>query len=208
MNLNQIHITFNSREDYRILTPILNQIPHKLYYFTAEIKSTGQKDEHLDFFNKNSSFLKEKIPNLIIIQKEVDYTDYIEIIQELSKIIKKEKGTNPNCEFFINIGTGSKITAIASTEAARLWNCKALYVHSTKYDPLTKGARHKGEMIIKYPPIFPAQKPMKKLIKVLKIIDNAIKEQLSLVGDFMSAWRIYKCWCKSDCWDGRVTLLS
>jgi hypothetical protein len=131
----------------------------------------------MDFFEKNIACIKEKIPNVEIVKKNLDYTNYIEILQKLSLIIKNERELNPNCDILINIGTGSKITALASTEASRLWNCKILYVHSTKYDPLIEGAEHKGKMITIEPQVFPLQKPPQKLIEVLKIIENSIKEK-------------------------------
>jgi hypothetical protein len=174
---NKIHIVFNSREDQRVTSPILTYKPNKLYYFLAKIKSTGQNDTNLDYFEKNTTLLREKIPGLEIIPKEIDYTDYIEVIQELSKIIKKERQINPNSEIIINIGTGSNITALASSEAARLWKCKIFYVYSTEYSPSTKGPRHKGEMITIVPQLFPLRRPKTKFIKVLKLIDNAITQK-------------------------------
>ncbi len=175
----QVHIVFNCKEDYRITTPILNYAPYKLYYFTAYIKSTNQKDENMEYFHQNIQFLKHKMPNIIIIQNEIDYTNYIEIIQEISKIVKNERKTNQKSKFMINIGTGSNITALASTEAARLWDCEVYYVYSTKYNPLVEGPRHKGEMITIFPPVFPIIKPPEILIKVLKILYKAIKDKYS-----------------------------
>lgn len=173
----KIHIAFNSREDKRITQPIIKYRPNKLYYFVALIKKTGQRDEHMNFYEKNVACIKVKNPSIDIIKQELDYTNYIEILQKLSLIIKTERELNPNCTILINIGTGSKITALASTEASRLWNCKILYVHSTKYDPLIEGAEHKGKMITFEPHIFPLQKPAQKLIEVLKIVEIAIKEK-------------------------------
>ncbi len=83
----------------------------------------------------------------------------------------------PECEILLNIGTGSNITALASTEAARLWNCKIFYTYSTKYNPSIKGARHKGDIITIEPLLFPIKKTKKKFIKVLKILDNALKRK-------------------------------
>ena len=175
----QIHIVFNCKEDYRITIPILNHLPHKLYYFTAYIKSTNQKDENMEYFHLNTELLKEKMPNILIIQNEIDYTDYIEIIQGISKIIRAERKINPKSKIMINIGTGSNITALASTEAARLWKCDVYYVYSTKYTPTAEGPRHQGEMIIIYPPIFPIIKPQTNLIKVLKILHKTIQNKYS-----------------------------
>ncbi|MBN1216327.1 MAG: hypothetical protein JXA99_12910 [Candidatus Lokiarchaeota archaeon] len=114
------------------------------------------------------------MPSLQIVHQELDYTDYIKSIQEISKIIKTEKIQDPNRRIFINIGTGSKIIAIASTEASRLWNCELLYLYSTKYDPFNSGAMHKGEFLFQTPKIFPLQKPNSDLINILKIIYEMI----------------------------------
>lgn len=173
----QIHIVFNCEEEERITKPIIDNPPNKLYYFTAFVRVTKQKDVNMDYYEKNLKFLKKKIPLLEVIQKEVDYTNYIEIIQELSKIIKLERETNPNCNIFINISTGSKMAAIASIEASKLWNCEIYYVFSSLYDPHGEGPRHKGEFFIVTPITFPTKKPKEIFIKTLKIIDNLTKRK-------------------------------
>jgi len=192
MTSNTIHIIFNSKETQRITEPILFYKPEKLYYFTAYIKKTGQKDQNLKFFDENISFLRENIADLKITHQEVDYTDYIEVIQELSKIIKKERIEDSSCQIFINIGTGSKITAIASTEVSRLWDCNLIYTYTTKYDPFDSGATHKGDLLLKNPQIFPIQKPDKKLIKVLKILQEALIQKYKNKETEVSRNFIYK----------------
>ncbi len=172
----QIHVVFNSAEDRRITEPILNHSPNKVYYFTASIKSTGQKDEHMDFFIKNKELFKNKLPNLQIIHQEIDYTEYIDIIQELSKIIKNEREEDPRCQIYFNVGSGSKMTALAAAEASKLWDCETYYMYSSHYDPKAL-PRHSGEMFIKRPLVFPIKKPKKVFIKVLKIINNMIEKK-------------------------------
>jgi len=172
-----IHIVFNSNETDRITQPIITHPPNKLYYFTAYIKETGQKDQNIPYFEENYKKLKESLPQLKIIQKEVDYVNYVEVIQELSKIIKDEREQDPNTRIFINVGSGSKITAIASIEAAKLWNCDVYYVYSTEYDPSGEGPEHKGEMKIKTPMTFPIKKPDEKIIKILQFIQELIDKR-------------------------------
>ena len=173
----QIHIVFNCEEEERITKPIIDNPPNKLYLFTAFIKKTQQKDINMHFYEKNIKTLKKEIPLLKIIKKEIDYTDYIEIIQELSKIIKYEREENPNCRIFINVSTGSKMASIASTEASRLWDCQIYYVHSSEYEPHGEGQRHKGDFFIFEPITFPIEKPKEIYIRTLKFIDNLIKEK-------------------------------
>ena len=170
----KIHITFNSEEDKRIVEPILKQQPDKIYYFKAYIEKTGQKDQHLDFLEKNVAWIRKELPNAEIIIQDIDYTNYIKVIQEISLIIKNERKKNLECEILINMGCGSKITALASAEAARLWDCKVIYVFSTLYDPSHEGARHKGKFFIFEPPVFPALKPDAELIEVLKLLNKCI----------------------------------
>ncbi|MHA1337555.1 MAG: HFX_2341 family transcriptional regulator domain-containing protein [Promethearchaeota archaeon] len=173
----KIHITFNSEEDKRIVLPILKQKPEKIYYFKAYIEKTGQKDQHLDFLEKNVAWIKKELPNAEIVIQDIDYTNYIKVIQEISLIIKNERKKNPKCEILINMGCGSKITALASAEAARLWDCNVIYVFSTLYDPSHEGARHKGKFFIFEPPVFPALKPEAELIEVLKLLNECIERK-------------------------------
>jgi len=173
----QIHIVFNCEEEERITKPIIDNPPNKLYLFTAFIKRTQQKDINMHFYERNIKTLKKEIPLLKTITKEIDYTDYIEIIQELSKIIKYEREENPNCKIFINVSTGSKMASIASTEASRLWDCQIYYVHSSEYKPNGEGPRHKGEFFIFEPITFPIEKPKEIYIRILKLIDNLISEK-------------------------------
>lgn len=191
MNTPQVHIVFNTAEDRRITDPIIRYAPNKLYYFTAYIKSTGQSDEHMDFYEKNIDILRKLFPQLDILHKQVDYTDYIEIIQELSKIIKIEREENPNCSIYLNIGSGSKITALASSEASMLWNCIPYYVHSEHYNPIST-PRHEGDIIIKKPVIFPFKKPRKELIKVLRVIKELIDIRYLLKETVVKEKFIYK----------------
>ncbi|MBN2156747.1 MAG: hypothetical protein JW776_11960 [Candidatus Lokiarchaeota archaeon] len=180
----QIHIVFNAKETHRITEPLLQNPPHKLYYFTACIQKTKQKDPNLQFYHDNTQILKNKIPTIQIIHKEIDYVDYIAVIQEISKIVKIEREESPNATIYINISTGSKITSIASIEASKIWGLEYYYVYSSTYDPYDEGPVHKGDIYIEKPLTFPTQRPEKEHIQTLKLIDEMIqrryaKKQLS-----------------------------
>ncbi len=165
-----VHIVFNCRETDRLTSNILGNHPDVVYFFTAYIKATGQKDIYMDFYKKNKEILQKSIPSLRIITKELDYTNNIEIIQEISKVIKFERELNPNVSIHINVGTGSKITAIASYTASQLWNCNMHYLHSEKYDPEHEGPAHKGKIITTDLTIFPIIRPKKNLILCIRLL--------------------------------------
>jgi len=167
----QIHIVFNSEEKKRITDPIIQSKPNKLYYFKADPSKLKSADEFESYFKENSETLKKKIPTLEIITKLIDFTDYFQIIQEISRLVKEERTKNEKCKIYINMGAGSKLTAIASVEAAKIWNLETYYVYSQEVS-LKKGPKHGGEMIVNPIKGFPIQKPPENLIKVLKVMEK------------------------------------
>ncbi|MFX1259124.1 MAG: DUF6293 family protein [Promethearchaeota archaeon] len=169
----RIHITFNCEEDVAITSPIISSKPHKIYYFIAYIKKSGQKDVNMNFCKKNIETIRENLGNIEIETLEVDYTDHIEIIQELSKIVKKERTIQSNCEIFIN--ALRCVTGIASFITSSLWNCELFYDYAEFYDNSGRGARQKGRLFFEYPFIFPFKKPSQRCIQVLKIIKDFLK---------------------------------
>ncbi len=173
----QIHIVFNCKEAGRITEPLLENSPHKIYYFTAFIKKTKQKDDYLEFMEKNIKTIQERIPSITIIRETVDYVDYLEIIQKISKIVKNEREENADAKIYINISSGSKITAIASIEAAKIWNLEHYYVYSDEYNPYDEGPVHTGKFFIERPVTFPTQRPRRDHIQTLKLIQEVLKHK-------------------------------
>jgi len=167
----QIHIVFNADEKERITFPIITSKPNKLYYFKADPSKLNAADMYESFYRKNFEVLKKEIPTLEIITNLIDYIDYFQIIQEISKVISNEREQNPNCKIYINISAGSKLTAIASIEAARIWDLETYYIYSQEIS-FGGGPKHSGEMKILSIKGFPIQKPREDLIKVLKVIEK------------------------------------
>ncbi|MBD3255098.1 MAG: hypothetical protein GF383_08385 [Candidatus Lokiarchaeota archaeon] len=176
----QIHIIFNCEEEERLTKPIIDNSPDKVYYFKAYIKETGQTDVNVAFYERNVKSLKDQIPELVIKDKIVDYTDYIETIQELSKIIRKERERDSECQIYINVSSGSKITSLAAVEASKLWDCEIYYVYSSYYDPLGPAKNqpmHKGKVIIKTPTTFPIRQPKRQYLRILNLIGEMIEDK-------------------------------
>ena len=131
------------------------------------------------YYDSNTEYLKNNIPNLEVEQREVDYTNYIEIIQEISKIVKQEREVNPNCKIYVNVSSGSKMTALASVEASKIWDLDIYYVYASEYDPDSNGPLHKGDMYMMIPITFPIEKPEKRIIQIIKLIDEMIDTKYS-----------------------------
>ncbi|MHA1341908.1 MAG: HFX_2341 family transcriptional regulator domain-containing protein [Promethearchaeota archaeon] len=171
----RVHIIFIDRELERFMAPIRDFNPQKIYVFVYE--STERDVNFKLIFPK----LKEEIKNfnkaIEIIIKEIKFTDYFKVIQELSKIIKEERKIDKNTKILINCSTGSKMSAVACIDASRLWNVDVIYVYSDDFQN-DRQYKHMGKMKIIIPPIFPVTKPSWKEIETLRLINNMINEYI------------------------------
>ena len=50
----QIHIVFNCEEEGRITKPIIDNPPNRLYFFTAFLRKTKQKDVNISYYQKQN----------------------------------------------------------------------------------------------------------------------------------------------------------
>ena len=120
----------------------------------------------------NLETIKKNLKNCKIIENEVDYVNYYDIISNLAKIVSSEiaKSKDKKVIFTINMGTGSKMVAIANIDASRLWdNIILIYPYSLDYDPSAESA-HSGIMYSAEPPEFKFNKPTIELIKAMQIL--------------------------------------
>ncbi|GAB4309912.1 MAG: hypothetical protein Kow0069_09630 [Promethearchaeota archaeon] len=166
----RVHVVFNDRELERITDFVIRGNADRVYYF--KFQKGDVPDANLHFWKINHEVLRKQLPRAKIIDLDVDYTDYFQIIQELSKIIREERERNPKTQIFINLGPGSKVCTIASMDAANLWGAETYYVYSDDYDSNRPEGEpyHKGEMKSYRMPRFPITRPGKRMIKILKII--------------------------------------
>ncbi|MHA1561974.1 MAG: HFX_2341 family transcriptional regulator domain-containing protein [Promethearchaeota archaeon] len=167
--MRKIHITYNAQEKERITGPILSDKPDVLYY----ICHNGEiEDIFLNYKDMNLETIRNNMKNCKIIESEVNYIDYYDIISNLAKIISSEiaKCKDEKATFTVNMGTGSKMVAIANIDASRLWdNIILIYPYSLDYDPSAESA-HSGIMYSAEPPKFKFYKPSIELIKAMQIL--------------------------------------
>lgn len=167
--MRKIHITYNAQEKKRITDPILSDEPNVLYYICHHGEN---EDVFLDYKKLNIETIKENLKNCKIIEKDVNFIDYYDIISNLANIISSEivKSKDEEIFFTINMGTGSKMVAIANIDANRLWdNIKLIYPYSLDYDPSAEST-HSGIMYSAEPPEFKFNKPTIELIKAMQIL--------------------------------------
>lgn len=170
LSVNRIHIAFQGLEVERISDPILKIRADRAYLFIFKDEKT---EKFMQQYHLIGAILKKS--NIEVVQKGIDLHDYIDVIQNISQVIKKEREANLDSEIFINISVGTKITAIAAMDACRFWDCVAYYVVPEYYiseKEVTKDtvALSSGKMEIFEPPKFKLNKPSSKLLEALKII--------------------------------------
>ncbi len=164
-----VHITYNSKEFDRITSPIFKEKPNVIYFMHHKAEKGDIFQEHLD---TNIKTINGKLPKTPIIQKAVNFIDYYDIIANLASIVSTEQKKEPHLEtkFIINMGTGSKMVAIANMDAVRLWdNITFTYPYSLDYDPEAKST-HKGAMLSAVPPKMEFRKPSLVLIQAMQIL--------------------------------------
>jgi len=165
----KIHITYNSQEKKRITEPILSEKPDVIYY----IYHHGENEDiFLNYKESNINTIKTNLKKCTVIECHVNYIDYYDIISNLAKIISSEKANNEDKEVFftINMGTGSKMVAVANIDAHRLWdNIELIYPYSLNYDPKAEST-HSGILISAELPKFKFEKPPIDLIKAMQIL--------------------------------------
>lgn len=167
--MRKIHITYNAQEKKRITEPILSDTPDVVYYICHHGEN---KDIFLDYKKMNLETIKKNLKKCKIIEGKVNYIDYYDIISNLAKIISSEnaKSKDEEISFTINMGTGSKMVAVANLDAGRLWdNIKLIYPYSLDYNPNEESA-HSGILISAEPPKFKFEKPPLDLIKAMQIL--------------------------------------
>ena len=168
-SFHKVHITYNSKEFDRITDPIIKEKPDVVYYIHHNGKKEDIFQEHLE---TNIQTISKRLPNTPIIQKGVDYIDYYDVISLLAQIVSTENKTHPESltQFMINMGTGSKMVAIANMDAVRLWeNIAFTYPYSLDYNPEEKST-HKGAMLSAVPPKMEFRKPSLLLIQTMQLI--------------------------------------
>ncbi|MHA1521204.1 MAG: HFX_2341 family transcriptional regulator domain-containing protein [Promethearchaeota archaeon] len=177
----KVHITYNVHEQKRIVDPILEECPDILYYFHFD--DGNRKDVNFDCRDLNLETIREKLPECKIVERGINYVDYYQIISNLATIINQENKEHleKTVLFRINLGTGSKMVAIANVDASRLWeNIEIIYPYSEIYDT-SKDSTHSGIIKVADPPKFEFKHPNLKLLQSLQIL-YTLREKTDMHG--------------------------
>lgn len=114
----RVHISPVGFDFERVIDPLLKMKADKVYLVTYQHNDKAQTyiNKIVDKLSKNTS--------VDIKDSYFDMWDFYESIEKFRKIILDETGNN----IYINISTGTKITAIAGMLSCMLWNAEPYYV--------------------------------------------------------------------------------
>ncbi len=203
--IKKVHVVFNKKEEGRITDPVLRDDPEILYYF--EFKQGRRRDQNQVSKQKNIQFLQEKMPNLDIKERFVNYVDYFEIVERFGSIIKEnieETKGEQKLQVTVNLATGSKLLIIAIANSCHYWRkmlkrnfnvlLNPIYNYTDNYDTQREGGIHQGELILANMPEFEIVPPSELLIEAMFVIEEVFKKRIPVVfystTDFIPESRI------------------
>jgi hypothetical protein len=158
----RVHIVPIGRHAERVIEPIIRLKADKAYLLTY-----SEDDNASEYLKEIKKILKNQ--NVETVVEFADIWDTTKCLEKIHEIIEVEKKN----QIFINISTGTKITAIASMMACMFWNIQPYYAKS-KYPSIkfpTKLKFNEIEEIVSIP-TFKIESPTKESITVLKIIQE------------------------------------
>ena len=178
----RVHIAAIGRHAERVIEPITRLKADKAYLLTY-----SEDDNASEYLKEIKKILKNQ--NIETNVEFVDIWDTTKCLEKIHEIIEIEK----NNQIFINLSTGTKLTAIASMMACMFWNAQPYYAKS-KYPSVkfpTKLKFNEIEEIISIP-TFKIESPTKESITVLKIIKENKSIQKNLLIEKLKELKIIK----------------
>lgn len=160
----RIHIVPVGYDFSRVTDPLIKAKADKVYFILHET-DRGQS-KFLDYIKKE---LKSKLPQIKTNSDYLDIWNLYSCIQKIKEIIVKEKGNR----IFINVSTGTKITAIAGTLASMSWGAIPYYVKfvnpsDNAIDTIRKEKVEDREEL----PVFEINKPKSEHLKILSLMES------------------------------------
>jgi len=122
----RVHIVPIGYDSYtRVTDSLIKKNAEKVYFIRHKENNRG----HEKFYEKVKKELASKAKRIAIREVKLDIWNYYDCVAAFREIITKEK-KNGN-HIYINVSTGTKITAMAGMLAAMAWKIEPYYVRLT-----------------------------------------------------------------------------
>ena len=165
MNSNlRVHITPVGYDFLRVTEPLIKMHADKVYLVTF-----GEDDSASKFFSQIKNELSKKYRHIQIVEVFIDIWNLFECIGKFCEIILAEKSNH----VYINVSTGTKITAIAGMLSCMLWDANPYYApvsypHPKKIQDLPTEQVSDVDIL----PVYDITKPKSELMKILNLLNK------------------------------------
>lgn len=160
----RVHISPIGYEFRRATEPLIKMQADKVYLITYR-----QDDDAAKFFAQVKKELAQNYKHIRVEEVFIDIWNLYECIEKFREIILKEKGNH----IYVNVSTGTKITAIAGMLAAMLW--KAIPYYAPVSYPPSKEIKIPSTEHVEVPdllPVYDMIKPDKEIMLVLSLLKS------------------------------------
>jgi len=160
----RIHIAAVGFEFRRITEPLLHMQADKVY-----LVSFSENDDATKFFVQIKKELAQKYKHIKVEEIFIDIWDLYACIEKFREIILTEEGNH----VYVNVSTGTKITAIAGMLACMLWGATPYYARVSYPSPKPAIDLHTEH--VEDPdvlPVYGINKPRPEFMLALSIIEQ------------------------------------
>ena len=168
----RIHIVPVGYDSSRVSIPLIDKKADKVFF----IRHTSDKKNESVYFEKIKKDLK-KLKQVKIEQRFLNIWDLYDCLEEYRKIILNEKSNN----VYVNVSSGTKITAIAGMLSCMSWRAIPYYAR-VEYPAQRKIKKITNEVVEETTdlPVYTINKPEKNFMIILNILkenNNKIRKR-------------------------------
>lgn len=160
----RVHIAPVGFEFRRVTDPVIDMQADKVYLVTFE-----KDDKASKFFLQIKKELYQNYRHIKVEEVFLDLWDPYKCIQKFREIILQEEGNH----VYINVSTGTKITAIAGMLASMLWGATPYYARVSYRHPKNIELPTEDVQNPDILPVYEIRKPNFVETTVLSILDSA-----------------------------------
>ena len=153
----RIHIAPVGFEHKRVTEPLIRLQADKVYLI-----SYTKNDKAKNYFSRITKELDNKYKHIQIKKVFLNIWNFFDCIEEFRKIIQNEVGNH----IYINVSTGTKITAMAGMLSCELWNASPYYANATK----PRNTEQIGNIVDL--PVYKINKPKEISMKILNVLQS------------------------------------
>jgi len=185
MGFRRVHIVPIGYDTDRVSQPLVEDQADKIYFIRH---ITDKQRNHEVFYNSIRKKIDKKLPSVEIIDNiKVDIWDLYDCVEKFREIIQNEK--EQKNEVFVNVSSGSKVTAIAGMLSCMIWKARPYYT-KISYPEIKKIERAPKEKVEKtdFLPVYGIECPSKTSLQILDILKEKEGTRLksALIKDLIS----------------------